>query len=422
MSAGRSKPAGGRITAAWIAVILIYGGVVSQILRNAHAAIAPDLMRDVGFAAQSLGLLTGSFFVALAIMQIPVGLLFDRFGARAIISGLFGLAALGCVLFAVSDTLAGLVAARVMMAVGISGAIIGAFFVLANWYEAERYPRMTALQIGAGQIGVLLAMTPFAALAEWIGWRDAYLVLAGLSAVTVLVVFAFLRDAPSGGPDPTAPRESLTQALRGLVTVVTDRRFPPMFAMCFVAMPSMIAVLTLLGGPYLFDRYGLGTIDRANVLFAMGLAVMVAPMVYGQVTRWISPRWVIRAGAAYSVVVLGALAVWPSPSLWVTIALLVLLGASGSYVVMVFTTGRAIFPEHLAGRVLTALNVAQMSGMAVLQFVAGGIVGAFPSDGGGAPEIAYRAAFAGLALFVAVAGLFFLRLKAADAAPADAKP
>ena len=152
-----------------IVMILIAGGILAQVLRTSTAAIAPDLMRDIGFSPDALGVLTGVFFLTQALMQIPVGILIDRFGGRLTISGLYTIAVVGALIFAVSETFSGLTLARVLMAIGISGAIIGAFVVLESWFSSDKLPQMAALQISAGQIGVLLATAPLAFASELFG-------------------------------------------------------------------------------------------------------------------------------------------------------------------------------------------------------------------------------------------------------------
>ena len=82
---------------------------------------------------------------------------------------------------------------------------------------------------------------------------------------------------------------------------------------------------------------------------------------------------------------------------------------------MVMAHGRACFPERLVGRAVTVVNFANFTGVAVMQMVAGLIVGAFPAEDGVAPEAAYRSAFAFLAATLAFALTIYLRV-------ADAKP
>ena len=97
------------------------------------------------------------------------------------------------------------------------------------------------------------------------------------------------------------------------------------------------------------------------------------------------------------------------------ILLLALVGACGSYNIILAGHARSLLPDRLAGRGMALMAIAFMGGPAVLQSVSGVIVGAFPATNGAAPAIAYQSFFAFLAALVAVACLAYLRLP-------DAKP
>ena len=114
------------------------------------------------------------------------------------------------------------------------------------------------------------------------------------------------------------------------------------------------------------------------------------------------------------------LALVPAPPLWLAVTLLTLLGFVGSFSIMVMSHGRACFPERLVGRAVTLVNFANFTGVAVMQYAAGAIVGAFPTVDGTAPEAAYRAAFGFLAATVVAALCVYARV--ADARPSQDQP
>ena len=112
---------------------------------------------------------------------------------------------------------------------------------------------------------------------------------------------------------------------------------------------------------------------------------------------------------------MGLLAALPALPTWTVIVLLALVGACGSYNIMLAGHARSLLPDRLAGRGMALMAIAFMGGPAVLQALCGVIVGAFPATDGVAPAIAYQALFAFLATLVTVACLAYLRLP-------DAKP
>jgi hypothetical protein len=103
------------------------------------------------------------------------------------------------------------------------------------------------------------------------------------------------------------------------------------------------------------------------------------------------------------------LAALPSQGDTATVLLFVFVGLSGPYTILLLAQARALFPDHLTGRAITTVNVANFLGVSVMQIVPGWILGAFPEVNGHPPETAYRTMFAVLAATLAVALLIFLR-------------
>ena len=72
---------------------------LSYLYRTANAVISPDLTRELALNPASLGLLTGAYLLAFGLMQIPAGMLLDRFGPRRVEPVLLGVAAVGAITF-----------------------------------------------------------------------------------------------------------------------------------------------------------------------------------------------------------------------------------------------------------------------------------------------------------------------------------
>ena len=79
-------------------VALAAATIASQFLRSSSGVIAPELVRDLALSPEMLGFANGCFFISLGLVQVPVGLLFDRVGVRSTYLALTGFAALGALL------------------------------------------------------------------------------------------------------------------------------------------------------------------------------------------------------------------------------------------------------------------------------------------------------------------------------------
>jgi predicted MFS family arabinose efflux permease len=169
----------------------------------------------------------------------------------------------------------------------------------------------------------------------------------------------------------------------------------------------MLTVLGVWGGPYLHDVHKLDGVARGNVLLAMGLAQILGILAYGPMDRVLrSRKRVVFGGAAISMLLLAILAALPHPPLWLAVSLLIAFCFFCAYGTVIVAQGRALFPDRLAGRGVTTVNMAQCLGLAVLPAGAGYVVEAF-----GAGDTAYRWVFGTLAAGLLLGSFAYVRAR-----------
>ena len=100
-------------------VIFAAAYIMSYAFRAINAVIAQPLVAELGLSAGQLGFLASAYFLSFALMQLPVGVMLDRYGPRRVEAVLIGFAALGALLFAVADTYSVLWLARALIGVGV---------------------------------------------------------------------------------------------------------------------------------------------------------------------------------------------------------------------------------------------------------------------------------------------------------------
>ena len=402
------RPTTGQLASLMAALVTM--SCLSQFYRVSNSVIAPELMRELGLTSEQLGLAGGAFFITLLIMQIPVGIWFDRYGARITLTLLSVFSVIGAILVSLATSANELIIARAVIGLGCAANFMALVFLLSRWVEPQRYTAMLAVGFALSNIGTLAAATPLAWAAATFGWRTTFLFLGLITALGTAVFWFVVQDYPPGRTAPPTEASSLANELRGLITVFRTPGLVPVLAMHTFAYATQLTIIGVWAGPYLFDVHGLDGIARGNVLLAMGFAQIAGVFSYGPLDRiFASRKKVIIGGVCLVVLLLALMSVIAKPPLWLGITLLILVTFAASYGVVIVSQGRALFPSHLAGRGATTVNMAQLFGLMGLPIVTGQIVGAFPTVGGLAPEIAYRAAFAALALGNVVGLIVYLR-------------
>jgi MFS family permease len=400
-------------TAIRVFLALCSAFLLSQLQRASLSVIAPDLMADVGMTPEGYGLVASGIFIGVLIGQIPVGVLLDRYGARKTTAGLQLLAVFSTLAFAAADSVSLMFAARLATGIGFSASLMGTMVVVARWFPADRFALISALVLaGAGGIGSLLASTPMALLADWLGWRGTFYLLAGATMLSTSAVYLFVIDAPEGHPYHRRRNEGLRESLAGLVQVMRLPQLPYVLMLTTIGFSTLMTILGVWGGPYLHDVHGLNAVERGNVLALLAIGNIIGFLAYGPLDRILDTRKrIILTGGAVNSLLLATLALAPGLDYVEVSALFFALGFVGSYHVANLALGRALFPDALVGRGMTLINLFTFLGLAGMQIIAGLIVGHFVGPDGNAPPQAYRLMFGFMAAASALVIAIYTRVR-----------
>ncbi len=393
---------------------LVLMTTASQYHRAALGVVGPELARDLGQGNALLGSANGAFFLALLLVQVPVGLALDSLGPRRTVAWLVPLALLGAIGQALAPDAGWFLAARFLLGLGCAASFMSSVVLCSRWYGGAALTSALSKVFALSQLGILLAGAPFAAAAEALGWRGAY-ALGGVATLALGALWlVWVRDDPPDRPPPQRPRESLGAALLGQLTVWRTPGLLPVLAMHLVGYAGMATVLAVWAGPYLAEVHGLAPGPRGAVLLAMGLALSAGLFAIGPLERRVNTRkWLVVVLASAVALVLAALAAWPGAPLWAAVGLLVLLCLLNCFPVVVVAHGRSLFPDHLVGRGATTVNLAQTLGSAALPALTGWVLGWAPAG------LVYPAVFGTLAAALALGVLGYLFSRDAPPRPRD---
>jgi MFS family permease len=243
--------------------------LLSYVYRNVNAVISPELTASLGIGASSLGLLTSAYFVAFAAMQIPAGMLLDRYGPRRVEPVLLSVAGCGALAFAASDSVGGLTFARALIGAGVAVCLMAPLKAIAAWYPAERHPSLSGWMMVAGGAGALLSTAPLAAALSFVSWQVIFVALAASTFAAAAAIFLLVPDTPHL---PNAAGWSAQW--HGVRSVFGSRRLWWMAPLGSVAIGSFMAIQGLWSVPWLIEVNGYSRDVAAAHLLLMGIATV----------------------------------------------------------------------------------------------------------------------------------------------------
>jgi predicted MFS family arabinose efflux permease len=295
----------GRAYIAWTTVAIAYA--IAFLQRVSPQSVGLSFMHDFNTDAAGVAMLASSYFWGYTLMQIPAGLLVDRYGVKRVVLCSMAASALGSAAFALAPNLLDVFAARLLVACGDALVFTALLKLVAQSFSDERFGFMSGISQVSGYVGGVMATTPLAAAVSGFGWRACFIFIACLGAANLALASLTLKPAAAAASDKTfasvlsAAWQSLSRAANwgcamtfashfAVVTTLSGVWGIPMVAHIFNISPSaagapllafMIgnAVGSIFLG-YLAD-HAATALDTALIricLLRMGLVAMLLPL------------------------------------------------------------------------------------------------------------------------------------------------
>jgi len=338
-----------------------------------NAVLAPTLAAEFGLSAGGLGLLSSLYFFSFAICQLPVGVAMDRFGPRRVNATLLLVAAAGGAGFALAETAVGAMAARALIGVGVSVALMASLTAFVLWYPAERLSTMNAVAFSAGMVGAMAVTVPLELLLRVWPWRQAFMLIVAATVAVSLVLWLWV-------PERTArPRgEPLMQQMLELGKLMSDPAFLRLAVCLGASQCAAVALQTLWIATWLRDVAGYTPAEVARGLLAVNAAMIVGYLAFGRAADLLQRRGrsvlpLLAGGVAFSSLCLGLLILGiKSLLLWCAFV------AAATAVVLGYSILSRRYPKAMAGRANTAINVFGFAGMFTGQWGIGLVLDLWP--------------------------------------------
>ncbi len=368
--------------------------------RVAPAVVASDLMAVFSISGASLGMLASAYFYSYGIMQIPVGILSDSWGARKTITLFSTVTAVGSLLFGMASGFGTAIVGRVFVGLGVSAIFVAGMRVFAMWFRPTEYGRISSVFMALGGLGWFAATVPLAYLASLFGWRACFIAVGIAGIGLSLLTWTTVADHPAKkgyaaiieAPDLSGlERQSFNQ---NIMLVLKETHFWAIAIWFIFRGGALFGFFGLWAGPYLVDVYGLSTATTGNILSMIAFAMIFFSPILGHLSdRTLGSRKKVLVGTSilntFCFLVMGLYCDTMSlPSLYV---LFFVMGITISSVgTLAIAAMKEFFPLHIAGTAMGTINVFPFIGGVVFQPLMGLVLDKAGKVGGAYPVSAYR--------------------------------
>lgn len=324
-----------------------------------------ELMEAFKTNAGQLGTLSAFFFYAYAPMQIPVGLLMDRFGARKLLTFAALFCGIGSFFFGMAGTLPPAEFGRFLMGVGSSFAFVGMIYVCSHWFPPQKLALLVGVGNSIGMLGAVGAEGPFSFAVEAFGWRGTVNAFGFIGIALAVILFVFIRKEPEQKKRNTQ-QESI-DLLRNLKTVASNPKTWLNAVIALLFYMTTAAFASLWGIPFLVESY---TLSKSVAGFAVSM-IFVGWIVGGPIIGHISDHFKRRKPYLYASTLLCCASIVPVIYLTLPLpAIFILLFLTGFFQaaqLLNFSLGIELNPIEAKGTSIALTNFTVAVGTSLMQ-------------------------------------------------------
>lgn len=345
-------------------------------------------MRDFSVTASTIGLLTSIQFFVYTSLQIPMGILADRYGPNFFLIIGAALTGLGTIIYSLGTHEFVLFFARILTGIGDATIWVNMVLILAQWFHTREFVRLIGLAGMTGSLGFLLATVPFSVWILLLGWRGAFL-SAGLLLCfcSMLLYFVLIKKSKQVFLDaPVATTEDIqrekTAAL--LRRIFSNRQAWALFFCHFGVVGGYVGFISSWAVPYGMDMYEMTRSDASQMI----MVGLIGALIGAPLASWISSRLQtikIPYIAVHSIVLLS----WFSfllckgqPSFFLLMILFFLIGFGYGASALSFAGVRQSFPIKESGIVSGFVNTGGFLSAVLLPLIFGYVLDYFQSTSG----------------------------------------
>lgn len=386
--------------------------ILSSFHRYSSAVIAPNLMQDLALSAGKMGMLGGSYFYSLALLQVPMGVMLDRIGPRIVLTISMVIGASGAFLLASAGSFTTAFAGRILIGAGMACGLMGPLKVFTLEFSHQRLATYTGIILSVGTLGNILATSPLAYFTSTIGWRMTFEISGAISVVLAGLVCWTLRGERKDKRDRACsdPAGAELGVLQSIRLIFGSLPFWQIGTAAFFRFGTFVSLQGLWLGPYLIDIKRFSPVQTGNLLTLLSIGTIVGTPVAGWLSDRIfhSRKEITLCGMAFSALSLLVLIGIPDSRSFLWIGLIFFsMSFFGGISGLFYVHAKELFPDTISATAMTSVNLIMQAGGAFFMPVLGEVIDRFPKVNHTYPAQAYHFSFLICFLGMAASVIFY---------------
>ena len=251
------------------------------LLSVSPGVMSNELMRDFSITSQTLGILSSVYFYSYAAMQIPGGVLMDRFGPHRLLTLATFICAICTIAFGMTDNFYTACVARFMIGIGSSFAAVGTMKLAANWFAPQRFALLTGLMVTLGMLGAIGGEAPLALLIDNFGWRESMEIMGALGIGIAFLILLIAKDSPHHIHAQQQDHHLEVPLVQSLLALIKNKQLWLVATYGGLMYMSTPVFCGLWGVPFLMFKMHLSKAVAANYISLVFIGWAIASPLWG---------------------------------------------------------------------------------------------------------------------------------------------
>ena len=389
-----------------IFIVLLLASVyfISQFLRSALGITILSISIDLHLNYEQIGMLGGIFFLSFALVQIPLGILLDKFDPLKVIIIMMLIIYVGTITLSYANSYELTFLARCLQGVGCGACLMGPLVFLAKNSSKRNFSKYSGIIMGLGGLGALFAFNPFYHLTVLIGWRDSFFIFSFSIAIISFVLMLLYKFRKKN--------KSITKKNENLATFIfifTNKNFLKLLPISIFGYASAAFILTLWGSKFLSVKKIISDYEISLILTSMALFWTLGSLFFGYANgKYNIGKQLVIISSLILIIFLLLLAFVSINNFFFIIIIFSIYGFFGAFTLVVLDHYRRLFGNEIIGKVLTSANLFNFGGVFFIQWITGFIIDYVTENNEFTVSQGFTLSFVIVAIFLAFSTLFYV--------------
>ena len=339
----------------WGLVVLFF--FYDYLLKFSVSVSKSALMQEFSISITEFGLIMSMYMVTYTVMQIPAGIIVDRWGPRKIITIAAIICGVGCLLFAGTNNFVLLLIGRILIGYGASFALVTCTKLATIWFHPNKFAFLFGFMITVGFIGGIFGINMSTFLISLYGWRNSMKIAGILCFVIASMLWWIIRDInPVFTQDIIQEKFSIRKLCCQLIEVILDKQawLSAMYA-GFMFVPTTI--LAFWGTTYLSESNNLPLELAGGLTSTIFIGWIVGSPIFGLISDFLGKRKILMFFSTLTTLLFSSILIFKTDLSCIEIAILMfLVGFCSSGFALAFTVAKENYNIASVGAIMGFLN------------------------------------------------------------------